>query len=33
MVDSPVIERARLVLERAALSGLREEPAQHGEEA
>ncbi len=30
MVDSPVIERARLVLERAALSGLREEPAQHG---
>jgi citrate lyase subunit beta/citryl-CoA lyase len=33
MVDSPVIERARLVLQRAALSGIREASVQHGEEA
>ncbi|CAI2407598.1 Citrate lyase subunit beta [Serratia liquefaciens] len=33
MVDSPVIERARLVLQRAALSGIREASVQHAEEA
>lgn len=32
MVDGPVIERARLVLQRVALSGLREEP-HHSEDA
>ncbi|MNR53835.1 Citrate lyase subunit beta [compost metagenome] len=31
MVDSPVIERARLVLQRAALSGVREEVKQSEE--